>query len=92
MLVIIEQQGSRVMIAGRCEGALDLIYHYKPDLVKLDIMLAEIDGCPVYAKILHSESIFNFTSFPSTHQYIASSPITHYHLVAEKYIAYCYTK
>jgi DNA-binding response OmpR family regulator len=41
---LMEQQGYRVMTAERGEDALDLIYHYKPDLVILDIMLPGIDG------------------------------------------------
>ena len=41
---LMEQQGYRVMIAERGEDALDLIYHYKPDHVLLDIMLPGIDG------------------------------------------------
>jgi DNA-binding response OmpR family regulator len=44
---LMEQQGYRVMIAERGEDALDLIYHYKPDLVLLDIMLPGIDGYEV---------------------------------------------
>ena len=40
---LMEQQGYRVMIAERGEDALDLIYHYKPDLVILDIMLPGMD-------------------------------------------------
>ena len=44
---LMEQQGYRVMIAERGEDALDLIYHYKPDLVILDIMLPGIDGYEV---------------------------------------------
>ena len=44
---LMEQQGYRVMIAERGEDALDLIYHYKPDLVLLDIMLSGIDGYEV---------------------------------------------
>jgi DNA-binding response OmpR family regulator len=35
------------MIAERGEDALDLIYHYKPNLVLLDIMLPGIDGYEV---------------------------------------------
>ena len=35
------------MIAERGEDALDLIYHYRPDLVLLDIMLPGIDGYEV---------------------------------------------
>ena len=35
------------MIAERGEDALDSIYHYKPDLVLLDIMLSGIDGYEV---------------------------------------------
>jgi len=44
---LMEQQGYLVMIAERGEDALDLIYHYKPDLVILDIMLPGIDGYEV---------------------------------------------
>jgi DNA-binding response OmpR family regulator len=44
---LMEQQGYRVMIAERGEDALDLIYHYKPDLVILDIMLPGMDGYEV---------------------------------------------
>ena len=44
---LMEQQGYRVMIAGRGEDALDLIYQYKPDLLLLDIMLPGIDGYEV---------------------------------------------
>ena len=44
---LMEQQGYKVMIAERGEDALDLIYHYKPDLVLLDIMLPGIDGYEV---------------------------------------------
>jgi DNA-binding response OmpR family regulator len=44
---LMEQQGYRVMAAERGEDALDLIYHYKPDLVLLDIMLPGIDGYEV---------------------------------------------
>jgi len=44
---LMEQQGYRVMIAERGEDALDLIYHYRPDLVLLDIMLPGIDGYEV---------------------------------------------
>ena len=44
---LMEQQGYLVMIAERGEDALDPIYHYKPDLVILDIMLPEIDGFEV---------------------------------------------
>ena len=44
---LMEQQGYNVMIAERGEDALDLIYHYKPDLVLLDIMLPGIDGYEV---------------------------------------------
>ena len=44
---LMEQQGYRVMIAERGEDALDLIYHYKPDLVLLDILLPGIDGYEV---------------------------------------------
>ena len=44
---LMEQQGYKVMIAGRGENALDLIYQYKPDLVLLDIMLPGIDGYEV---------------------------------------------
>ena len=44
---LMEQQGYKVMIAERGEDALDLIYHYKPDLVILDIMLPGIDGYEV---------------------------------------------
>ena len=35
------------MVAERGEDALGLIYHYKPDLVLLDIMLPGIDGYEV---------------------------------------------
>jgi len=44
---LMEQQGYIVMVAERGEDALDLIYHYKPDLVILDIMLPGIDGYEV---------------------------------------------
>ena len=44
---LMEKQGYRVMAAERGEDALDLIYHYKPDLVILDIMLPGIDGYEV---------------------------------------------
>ena len=44
---LMEQQGYRVMISERGEDALDLIYHYRPDLVFLDIMLPGIDGYEV---------------------------------------------
>lgn len=44
---LMEQLGFRVMTAERGEDALDLIYHYKPDLVILDIMLPGIDGFEV---------------------------------------------
>ena len=44
---LMEQQGYSVMAAYRGEDALDLIYHYKPDLVLLDIMLPGIDGWEV---------------------------------------------
>ncbi len=44
---LMEQQDYRVMIAERGEDALDLIYHYKPDLVILDIMLPGMDGYEV---------------------------------------------
>ena len=44
---LMEQQGYRVMITERGEDALDLIYHYRPDLVLLDIMLPGIDGYEV---------------------------------------------
>ena len=44
---LMEQQGYGVMIAERGEDALDLIYHYKPDLVILDIMLPGMDGYEV---------------------------------------------
>ena len=44
---LMEQQGYIVMVAERGEDELDLIYHYKPDLVILDIMLPGIDGYEV---------------------------------------------
>jgi DNA-binding response OmpR family regulator len=44
---LMEQQGYRVIAAERGEDALDLIYHYKPELVILDIMLPGIDGYEV---------------------------------------------
>jgi len=44
---LMEQQGYHVMTANRGEDALDLIYHYKPNLVLLDIMLPGIDGYEV---------------------------------------------
>jgi DNA-binding response OmpR family regulator len=44
---LMEQQGYRAMIAERGEDALDLIYHYRPDLVLLDITLPGIDGYEV---------------------------------------------
>ena len=44
---LMEQQGYHVMTANRGEDALDLIYHYKPDLVLLAIMLPGIDGYEV---------------------------------------------
>ena len=44
---LMEQQGYSVMAAYRGEDALDLIYHYKPNLVLLDIMLPGIDGWEV---------------------------------------------
>ena len=44
---LMEKQGYHVMTANRGEDALDLIYHYKPDLVLLDIMLPGIDGYEV---------------------------------------------
>ena len=44
---LMEQQGYIVMVAERGEDALDLIYHYKPDLVILDIMLPGIGGYEV---------------------------------------------
>jgi DNA-binding response OmpR family regulator len=44
---LMEQQDYRVMIAERGEDALDLIYHYKPVLVILDIMLPGMDGYEV---------------------------------------------
>ena len=44
---LMEQQGYHVMTAIRGEDALDLIDHYKPDLVLLDIMLPGIDGYEV---------------------------------------------
>ncbi len=44
---LMEQQGYLVMIAERGEDALDLIYHYNPDLVLLDIILPGIDGYEV---------------------------------------------
>ena len=44
---LMEQQGYNVMTANRGEDALDLIYHYKPNLVLLDIMLPGIDGYEV---------------------------------------------
>ena len=44
---LMEQQGYRVMIAEKGVDDLDLIYHYRPDLVLLDIMLHGIDGYEV---------------------------------------------
>jgi len=44
---LMEQQGYSVMVAYRGDDALDLIYHYKPDVVLLDIMLPGIDGWEV---------------------------------------------
>ena len=44
---LMEQQGHSVLVAGRGEDALDLIYKYKPDLVLLDIMLPGISGWEV---------------------------------------------
>ncbi len=54
---LMEQQGYRVMIAERGEDALDLIYHYRPDLVLLDIMLPGIDGYEV-CEIIRLDSNF----------------------------------
>jgi DNA-binding response OmpR family regulator len=44
---LMEQQGYFVMVAERGEDAMDLIYHYRPDLVILDILLPGIDGYEV---------------------------------------------
>ena len=44
---LMEQQGYTVMVAENGEGALDIIYKYKPDLILLDIMLPRIDGYEV---------------------------------------------
>ena len=44
---LMEQQGYTVMVAENGEGALDVIYKYKPDLILLDIMLPRIDGYEV---------------------------------------------
>ena len=44
---LMEQQGHNVLVAGRGEDALDLIYKYKPNLVLLDIMLPGISGWEV---------------------------------------------
>ena len=44
---LMEQQGYRVMIAEKGADDLDLIYHCRPDLVLLDIMLHGIDGYEV---------------------------------------------
>ena len=44
---LMEQQGHRVLVAGRGEDALELVYKYKPDLVLLDIMLPGISGWEV---------------------------------------------
>ena len=44
---LMEQQGYSVMVAENGEGALDIIYKYKPDLILLDIMLPRIDGYEV---------------------------------------------
>ena len=44
---LMEQQGHRVLVAGRGEDALELVYKYKPDLILLDIMLPGISGWEV---------------------------------------------
>ena len=44
---LMEQQGHRVLVAGRGEDALELVYKYKPELILLDIMLPGISGWEV---------------------------------------------
>ena len=44
---LMEQQGYTVMVAENGEGAMDIIYKYKTDLILLDIMLPRIDGYEV---------------------------------------------
>ena len=54
---LMEQQGYSAMTAHRGEDALELIYHYKPDLVLLDIILPGIDGWEVCEIIRLNENL-----------------------------------
>lgn len=47
----LEQKGYEVKIVGRGEDALDILPHFQPDLILLDIMLPGIDGYEVCQNI-----------------------------------------
>ncbi len=47
--------GFEVQVAGDGQAALDAVHRLEPDLIVLDVMLPDIDGFEVAAKLRESE-------------------------------------